>query len=67
MIQIKQGQTESWAACVLTHDHQGELKAPLDRLPVHLVGEACKANISFQILLLLQDRKKYKRQNHKEI
>lgn len=43
-------------ACVLTNNHQGELKAPLDRLPVHLVGEACKANISFQIFLLLQNR-----------
>lgn len=34
-------------ACALTNDHQGELKAPLDRLPIHLVGEACKADISF--------------------
>ncbi len=37
----------------LTHNHQGELKAPLHRLSVHLVGEACKAHVSLQILLLL--------------
>lgn len=41
------------AACVLTNNHEGELEASLHRLPVHLVGEACKADISFQILLLL--------------
>lgn len=42
----------------LTHNHQGELKAPLHRLSIHLVGEACKAHVSLQILLLLKtDRK----------
>lgn len=39
--------------CALTHDHQGELKAPLHRLPVHLVGKAGEAHISLQILLQL--------------
>lgn len=41
----------------LTNNHQGKLKPPLHRLPVHLVGEVSKANISLQILLLLQERK----------
>lgn len=53
MFKKKKKAKKRGAACVLTHDHQGELEAPLDRLPVHLVGEACKADISLQILLLL--------------
>lgn len=44
----------------LTNNHEGELKPPLHRLPVHLVGEVSKANKCLQILLLLQEIKKKK-------
>lgn len=47
--------TEIWA---LTNNHESELKPPLHRLPVHLVGEVSKANKCLQILLLLQEIKK---------
>lgn len=44
---------ERGAAGVLTHNHQRELKPPLHRLPVNLVREACKADISLKVFLLL--------------
>lgn len=37
----------------LTNNHQGELKPPLDRFAVHLVGKVCKSHVCFEGFWLL--------------
>lgn len=39
----------------LTDNHKRKLKAPLHRLPVHLVGEVGEADITLQIPLLKEN------------